>query len=1030
MPTKTVTLQILADAGDTQSKLDEIAAKADEIDRVDARIRVSADDADAKAKLDADIAAIDKLNAKSARITILADAAKAQASLDDIVARADALDLKTVSMKFRLDDADGKEKLDEIRANADELGLKDVRIKVRVDGLARATAELTALRGEEDKVNQGGILNRLIGMAGGGGEGGGGGGGILSTLIGPAGLAIVPAIEGALVEVTGLVSGFAAAGAGAGAFALLAVPAIDKVKNAYSGLSAAQSAYKTAVQTEKLDPTTSNASAVKSAAAALTIAKQQFDALPKSEQSAATGVQSLVSEFGKLSTAFEPQAFTVFENLLKVANNLLPTITPFANTFATSIDGMLKNLDKFTALPAKMPSTKHIFGKLTPSDMEQMKPPPTGWQTFLASLHSIEGPALTAIGNGIGKVAGAIGNLLTKMSGKDVAHAINIAFDLIAGGINITAGAIQRLMNNWDRMSSAFRRTRHDVASAGHDIAHAFDSARHGIASSGHGTASDFDDVRHGAATAAHDVAHAFDNVRGGIASAFKDVGHGTASAFDDVRHNAATAGHDVAHAFDNVRGGIAGALKDVGHGTASAFDDVRHGAATAGHDVAHSFDNVRGAFATALSIAGSAVSSGIGHIVSFLEGLPGKIKGVFADAGSWLLSAGKSIIEGLIRGIGSMAGDVVGAVEHIGSSILGHISSFLGISSPSKKMITIGAATIQGLIIGLQGGQSAVNAAVTAIGNTVAGPDSTITAAITKLRGYVPKGDTGLNKWLTSQNSKLQALASRRNVLEAEIQQSEQVAQSAIQGASIMNAPGIATADPSAAPAPVTTSQVISGMQSQVTQLKQFQQQIAELKKMGLNATSLSQIVQAGPSQGLGLAQAITSGGKQAVAQLNSLQSQIKASASKLGDSAGPAMYQAGVDAAQGLAAGLKSQLASVDAAISQLAQSIVNTIKKALKSHSPSLVMAEIGLSIPQGVAMGIDQGAHLAAGASSRLAASTVQPWSGGRGGMSPGGGDHFELHFHGVQTDPTGAARQIVQVLKQYKRQGGGGALGIA
>ena len=58
-----------------------------------------------------------------------------------------------------------------------------------------------------------------------------------------------------------------------------------------------------------------------------------------------------------------------------------------------------------------------------------------GFQAFIDSLHKIEGPALQAITAGIGNVAGSIGSLLTVMSGKDVAHTLNIAFSAISGTI-------------------------------------------------------------------------------------------------------------------------------------------------------------------------------------------------------------------------------------------------------------------------------------------------------------------------------------------------------------------------------------------------------------------------------------------------------------------------------------------------------------------------------------------------------------------------------------------------------------------
>ena len=94
--------------------------------------------------------------------------------------------------------------------------------------------------------------------------------------------------------------------------------------------------------------------------------------------------------------------------------------------------------------------------------------------------------------------------------------------------------------------------------------------------------------------------------------------------------------------------------------------------------------------------------------------------------------------------------------------------------------------------------------------------------------------------------------------------------------------------------------------------------------------------------------------------------------------------MYQAGVQAAQGLAVGIESQLGSVDKAIKALANSMVATIKGALKSHSPSQVFADIGYGIPQGVAVGVDAGTPVAQAAVGRMGSRLY----GGHPGVSYG------------------------------------------
>lgn len=86
----------------------------------------------------------------------------------------------------------------------------------------------------------------------------------------------------------------------------------------------------------------------------------------------------------------------------------------------------------------------------------------------------------------------------------------------------------------------------------------------------------------------------------------------------------------------------------------------------------------------------------------------------------------------------------------------------------------------------------------------------------------------------------------------------------------------------------------------------------------------------------------------------------------------------------------------------------------------------MIPVGESIPWGVAVGVDRGAHLAIAASARAAAATVRPWAAAGGN---GGGGNVTINIHGV-IDKQGAAREIHQIMRDYKRKGGNAPLGIA
>lgn len=96
-------------------------------------------------------------------------------------------------------------------------------------------------------------------------------------------------------------------------------------------------------------------------------------------------------------------------------------------------------------------------------------------------------------------------------------------------------------------------------------------------------------------------------------------------------------------------------------------------------------WNGIRGAVSSAWSGITSAVSSGVSSMMSFITSIPSRIMGVFSGAGSWLLSAGQNIIQGLINGITNAIGGAISAVKNAVSGIIDGAKSMLGIHSPSK---------------------------------------------------------------------------------------------------------------------------------------------------------------------------------------------------------------------------------------------------------------------------------------------------------------------------------------------------------
>lgn len=76
-----------------------------------------------------------------------------------------------------------------------------------------------------------------------------------------------------------------------------------------------------------------------------------------------------------------------------------------------------------------------------------------------------------------------------------------------------------------------------------------------------------------------------------------------------------------------------------------------------------------------------SGVRNGISNVMSAVRGLKDSVVGFFAGAGSWLLSAGSAIIDGLASGISGAIGKATSAI----SGVVSAVRDFLPFS-PAKK--------------------------------------------------------------------------------------------------------------------------------------------------------------------------------------------------------------------------------------------------------------------------------------------------------------------------------------------------------
>lgn len=558
-------------------------------------------------------------------------------------------------------------------AKLQELGFSGLR-----DKAIEAAVAIREVRKEEEATGRAGLFSRLRGLFGGGGGGSSGGGGFsLASLFSggltsPAGIfAIAEAIQVALPEVAALATGLTAAGLGAGSFAALAIPAFDKVKNAYSQINKDQQAY-------------DNALTSKQRKTALEHLKQDWAALNPQEAGAVRGVQQLTSEFSKMSKAFEPTAFKVLDQGIGIVNKLLPYVQGFANAAAPAIEQFLGEI------------SKSLSGGQ--------------FKDFMKFLESLAGPSITAIGHGIEGLLPDIAKLMELFSKKDVINSINIAFRLLGFTLEVVIAVIKETMKEWDLISKG-----------AHDIAHDFDVARHSVAEFGHDVAHYFDDARHDVASFAHDVAHYFDDVRHDISKVgatikrdWKDVAAWLISPIGMAVYEIRTHTHQIAHDFDEFRHGVAHTFDDIRH-------DIAHWADEAPRLIARAWDTVRHETAHAWDTVRHDVAHGVDDVVKFTESIPGKVLDALKKLPADMENAGKNAITGLINGIKNAAAGIPSLMKGLAGEVESYFTNPLKIFSPSRKFFDHGVSTVMGFINAVRVMKPQLQAAMRDLGMSVA---------------------------------------------------------------------------------------------------------------------------------------------------------------------------------------------------------------------------------------------------------------------------------------------------------------------
>jgi tape measure domain-containing protein len=381
-------------------------------------------------------------------------------------------------------------------------------------------------------------------------------------------------------------------------------------------------------------------------------------------------------------------------------------------------------------------------------------------------------------------------------------------------------------------------------------------------------------------------------------------------------------------------------------------------------------------------------INAGLNLIVNFVNGLANGIRSHTAAMQAAGRNLASAIIDGMTGGLASGVGRIVSEARSVASSALNAAKSVLGIHSPSKEFYKIGAYVNQGFAQGLRSGnKSDVDSAFNSLKSQLSSAmqDSqkdveSLTAKLKKLENARKKDRdainstkkalaeakkehaaelkayNALNKSLTANHNKLDALATQYATLTDKIKSANDALQDAIKTRDDYNKQIVDQYSKAAAPAAdQSVADYLSALTDQVRNTKTFANAVTQLRALGLNDDLYQQILSAGIDD-LPFVQDLLAGGKGAITQINALQSQLDATASSLGKTASTQLYQAAVDSAQGLVDGLKKQQAAIQAQMNTIAAGMVSAIKKALGIKSPSRVFREVGNYSGQGLAEGL--------------------------------------------------------------------------
>jgi hypothetical protein len=326
-----------------------------------------------------------------------------------------------------------------------------------------------------------------------------------------------------------------------------------------------------------------------------------------------------------------------------------------------------------------------------------------------------------------------------------------------------------------------------------------------------------------------------------------------------------------------------------------------------------------------AITTAGAAV-------IKWFIDLPATIRKGLGDVGTWLLDAGKNIIDGLLKGITNAAKGIGDFFGNIGKTAMNGFKKVLGIASPSKVFIQFGKNIMQGLKKGLTDDVASMKATMEKVGNFIA--DALADKKISK------KTAAAASKLVKDYTAKIEPLAkAHEEVLKkldaAEDKLKDRITErlNYIESITKKFGSGLAVQDK------MTAKDAVAQLKDRIAKTKELAKVMAQLQTLGLSGDLYQQVLDSG---NLEFAKSIAEGGAATVAELNTLAAEANSTAMQLGTQAGDILYNQGIQAAQGIVDGLKSEEASLVAQMSVLADEFSSQLSSVIEADTTEALAA----------------------------------------------------------------------------------------